>query len=66
MTFRASVERYLGAVAQQYHRGDAREESYYDELKPRQQSALSVQPQQQTNGDRWMLTLGSRMSLKLG
>jgi hypothetical protein len=23
MTFRASVERYLGAVAQQYHRGDA-------------------------------------------
>src|SRR5450756_1882534 len=33
MTFRASVERYLGAVAQQYHRGDAREESYYDVLK---------------------------------
>ena len=24
MAFRASVERYLGAVAQQYHRGDAR------------------------------------------
>jgi len=33
MTFRASVEKYLGAVAQQYHRGDAREESYYDVLK---------------------------------
>ena len=33
MTLRASVERYLGAVAQQYHRGDAREESYYDVLK---------------------------------
>jgi hypothetical protein len=33
MTFRASVERYLGAVAQQHHRGDAREESYYDVLK---------------------------------
>src|SRR5664280_3423747 len=33
MTFKASVERYLGAVAQQYHRGDAREESYYDVLK---------------------------------
>jgi type I restriction-modification system DNA methylase subunit len=33
MTFRASVERYLGAVAQKYHRGDAREESYYDVLK---------------------------------
>jgi len=33
MTFRALVERYLGAVAQQYHRGDAREESYYDVLK---------------------------------
>jgi len=33
MTFRASVERYLGAVAQQYRRGDAREESYYDVLK---------------------------------
>jgi len=33
MTFRVSVERYLGAVAQQYHRGDAREESYYDVLK---------------------------------
>jgi type I restriction-modification system DNA methylase subunit len=33
MTFRASVERYLGAVAQQYQRGDAREESYYDVLK---------------------------------
>jgi predicted helicase len=33
MTFRASVERYLRAVAQQYHRGDAREESYYDVLK---------------------------------
>ena len=33
MTFRTSVERYLGAVAQQHHRGDAREESYYDVLK---------------------------------
>ena len=33
MTFRASVERYLGAVAEQYHRGDAREESYYNVLK---------------------------------
>jgi len=33
MTFSASVYRYLGAVAQRYHRGDAREESYYDVLK---------------------------------
>ena len=33
MTFRASVERYLAAVSEQYHRGDAREESYYDVLK---------------------------------
>jgi len=33
MTFKALVERYLGAVAQQYRRGDAREESYYDVLK---------------------------------
>ena len=33
MAFRASVERYLGAVAQQYHLGDAREESYCDVLK---------------------------------
>jgi len=33
MTFRASVERYLETVAQQYHRGDGREESYYDVLK---------------------------------
>jgi len=33
MTFRTLVERYLRAVAQQYHRGDAREESYYDVLK---------------------------------
>jgi type I restriction-modification system DNA methylase subunit len=33
MTFRASAEKYLGAVAQQYRRGDAREESYYDVLK---------------------------------
>jgi predicted helicase len=33
MTFRASVEKYLKAIASQYHRGDAREESYYDALK---------------------------------
>jgi type I restriction-modification system DNA methylase subunit len=33
MTFRASVERYLGAVAQQYRRGDSTENSYYGILK---------------------------------
>jgi type I restriction-modification system DNA methylase subunit len=33
MTFRASVEKYLKAVAAQVRQGDAREESYYDALK---------------------------------
>lgn len=33
MTFRASVEKYFKAIASQYRRGDAREESYYDALK---------------------------------
>jgi hypothetical protein len=33
MTFRASVEKYLKAVAAQQRSGDAREESYYDVLK---------------------------------
>jgi hypothetical protein len=33
MTFRASVEKYLGEVAEQHHRGDATENSYYDILK---------------------------------
>jgi type I restriction-modification system DNA methylase subunit len=33
MTFRASVEKYLKAVAAQARQGDAREESYYDALK---------------------------------
>jgi hypothetical protein len=33
MTFRALVERYLGAVAEQYQRGDATESSYYGILK---------------------------------
>jgi predicted helicase len=33
MTFRASVERYLGAVSEQYRRKDATENSYYDGLK---------------------------------
>jgi hypothetical protein len=33
MAFRASVEKYLKAIASQYRRGDAREESYYDVLK---------------------------------
>jgi hypothetical protein len=33
MTFRASVERYLGAVSEQYRRKDATENSYYGILK---------------------------------
>ena len=33
MTLRASVEKYLKAVAAQVRQGDAREESYYDALK---------------------------------
>jgi type I restriction-modification system DNA methylase subunit len=33
MTFRASVEKYLKAVAAQQRSGDAREESFYDALK---------------------------------
>jgi hypothetical protein len=33
MTFRASVERYLGAVSEQYRRKDATENSYCDGLK---------------------------------
>ncbi len=33
MAFRASVEKYLKAVAAQVRQGDAREESYYDALK---------------------------------
>jgi hypothetical protein len=33
MTFRASVEKYLKAIAAQERSGDAREESYYDALK---------------------------------
>jgi len=42
MTFRASVERYLGAVAQQYHRGDAR-------------AALTVLPPQTGEHNVWLL-----------
>jgi hypothetical protein len=33
MTFRASAERYLKAVAEQYQRKDATENSYYGILK---------------------------------
>jgi len=33
MAFRASVEKYLAAVAEQHHRGDATESSYYGILK---------------------------------
>jgi len=65
MTFRASVERYLGAVAQQYHRGDAREESYYDVLKQLWEelgsqlssahATLTVLPRQTGEHNVWLL-----------